>query len=574
MQFQEDLHLLAGKWHLGSVLSTVLFTTSLQAELSITPSSFLVPSSIARSPSPAASCHAAPFFQPTFLPMFFCSRQSNWLSPILVANCSVSTEFPVTSAPAHNGIPRVRLAKIEKKLTNTKKFTINSAIQYALRHNPEILDSIQQIRSVHGKLISTRAQLLPRLGATSACQDIPSSLASSVFSETSRVADGSTIKLPGTQGRADHLSWNARLAVQQLIFDGGRSLAGMRAAKHQEYMSFFTLCSTIDNIIAQVKTAFFRVILNRTLVAIQEQSVVLLEDQLENQKKRYQVGVVQRLSVLQAQSAVATATSALAKIQNDSRTAQDQLVRLLGINYTKRAEIPFHVVGNLEVRCHTISPEESVRTGLTRSPTLKAQREHVLAQAASFREALSKRYPKITLGVGYLVQTNASAYLRKIMGGWFCGLNGTWNFLDGSEIVQSKAQLEQSIIRYDSNVRSVVASIQRNVADLQQAQETIGSQQTNVAEATETLRLACEQFDSGIGTQLEVFDAKIKLLQSQAAVLQARFCYIQALAQYASILSINTQHIELEDLLTKKEQRRFEKLKVLDANPLTAYKAA
>src|SRR5437868_2010674 len=85
--FQEDLRLPVSKWHLGSVLSTVLFTASLQAELSITSQSFfLIPSSIAQSSFPVASCQATSFFPPTFLPMPFCSRRLNRLSLTSVAN--------------------------------------------------------------------------------------------------------------------------------------------------------------------------------------------------------------------------------------------------------------------------------------------------------------------------------------------------------------------------------------------------------------------------------------------------------------------------------------------------------
>ncbi|WP_158404307.1 TolC family protein [Candidatus Xiphinematobacter sp. Idaho Grape] len=547
------------------MLSTVLFTTSLQAELSITsPSFFLIPSSGAQSSFPVASYQATPFFPLTSLPVPFCSRRSNRMSLASVANFSASGVLFVTPLLASDSVPHVRPDRIKKLGINPKLLTLNDAMRYALRHNPEILNSIQQIRSVHGKLISTRAQLLPRLVATSAFQDVPSSI-TNAFNEIPPVTDSSPMKFPSGRGTVNHFFWKTQLAAQQLVFDGGGSLAGMRAVKHQENMSFFTLRSTIDSVIAQVKTAFFRVILDRALVAVQEQSVALLEDQLESQKKHYQVGTVPKLDVLQAQAAVASAASTLVRVQNNLCISQHQLVKLLGMNYTKHAEIPFRVVGDLEVRFCAVSSEEAVRIGLARSPILKAQRECILSQAASVREAISNRYPKITLGGGYLVQNNTRSHPRRATGGWFFGLNGTWNVFGGlnaysSEVIQSKALLEQSRIRYDNSARSVIASIQQSIADLRQAQEVIRSQQANVVQAAGTLRLAREQFDSGVGTQLEVFNAKIKLLQSQTAVLQARFGYIQALAQYEAMLSINTQYKETEALLTNKEQQHFEKL--------------
>ena len=77
----------------------------------------------------------------------------------------------------------------------------------------------------------------------------------------------------------------------------------------------------------------------------------------------------------------------------------------------------------------------------------------------------------------------------------------------------------------------------------------------------EALRLAQERLDAGAGTQLDVLNAQVSLLQSQTFVLQARYNYIAALAQYDQALSLDTQYQDsFADPLTPWQAKQFAKL--------------
>ena len=58
-----------------------------------------------------------------------------------------------------------------------------------------------------------------------------------------------------------------------------------------------------------------------------------------------------------------------------------------------------------------------------------------------------------------------------------------------------------------------------------------------------------------------MLNAQVSLLQSQTFVLQARYGYVQALAQYDQALSLDTQYKDtFDDPLTRKEAKKFTKL--------------
>ncbi len=533
--------------------------------LNTPPPGALAPSGTASSLSPSLRSHPFPSIPLNTPPpgTFAPGTLGNSASP----NFPSSLLPPVPTAPVPTAsIPRIRVAKTTELSPHAPKLTLDGAVQYALSHNPDVLSAVEQIRLTQGQYISVRAQLLPQLVATGSFGG-----QSPILANPPRPIH--KLDIPGvdstafTTGSANNYLWDIRIGVQQLVFDGGGALSATRAAHYVADKSYFALRSTIDNVIANVKIAFFQVILNRSLIVVQEQSVALLENQLEDQESRYQAGTVPKFNVLQAQVAVANAVPPLITARNNLRVSQYQLVKLLGMNYTgDPTQVPFNVIGDLTINFRKIIPEEAVRTGLTRNPSLKAQRQSILAQAANITASLSGFYPRITFGGGFLAQNNFNySNIGNTVEGWFFGLNGSWNIFDGlntyGQVVQAKAQLSQAKISYDNTVRTVILNIQQDISYLQQAQETIESQQASVIQATEALRLARERLDAGAGTQLDILNAQVALLQAQTTVLQAKFSYIQALAQYDAALSLSTRYVEtFQDPLENKEKWRFAKL--------------
>lgn len=439
-----------------------------------------------------------------------------------------------------------------------KKMNLEEVVDFALRNNPDVLRAIEQIRLTSGQLISVRSQILPQITATSSYQFLDQSLA----------GPGANPLAPPPQNRF----WNFQFGLSQLLFDSGAAVSGIISARNVEISSYFQLRKVIDDTIAAVKINFYQIILNRALIVAQEQSVALLESQLQDQINRYEAGTVPRFNVLQAEVALANAIPPLIQARNNLRISQFQLVRLIGLDYDQSnpALPPFDVVGDLNANFRKINTDESIRTALIRSPELKAQRQDILAQAANVNVQLAGYGPKISATAGYEWQNDPSFRdLTQTLEGWFFGFQGSWNLFDGfltaGNVKQAKARLMQSKILYDNTVRSVILTVQEAISNLQQARETIDSQQASVAQATEALRLSRERLDAGAGTQLDVLNAQVSLLQAQTTLLQAKFSYIQALAQYDAALSLDTQWEEaFDDPLAAPEKRRFIKINAPD----------
>lgn len=491
---------------------------------------------------------------------------------------------------------RMVMADFEKSLTtliakqrNPKvaDLTLNEAVQISLKQNPTILNAIQQIRLTRGQLIEVVAQAVPQIAISSGYQNQADSLqpprgGSSRIEIPNPSGGKPTILTIGGGSASQNQSWNIQFTASQLIFDGGATIAGIKAGSATYNSAFFSLRSTVDNIVSQVITQFYQVVLNRALIVAQQQNVALLQQQVQDQQNRYEAGTVPRFNVLQAEVQLANARPPLIQAENNYRVSLYQLVQLLGMDYPKGhpSEVPFNVVGALGYSPRRIDTDESIRVAIARNPSLKAQRQTILASASNVSAQIAGWFPTVNAQVGYEVQNNsASSNIGDTLEGMFFGATGSWNVWDGGatygRVSQAKAQLMQSKNSYDNSIRQVVLDVQTAISNLDQAKQTIDATTASVVQATEALRLARERLDAGAGTQLDVLNAQTQLLAAQTNVLQARYDYIAGMAQYDFALSLDTQYVEtFEDplvrplnpqALNKTERATFQKVTKPDA---------
>ena len=107
---------------------------------------------------------------------------------------------------------------------------------------------------------------------------------------------------------------------------------------------------------------------------------------------------------------------------------------------------------------------------------------------------------------------------------------------------QARSILEQSKITLDDDVRQVELEVQQAFSNLQQGRELIQSQEKNVEQATEALRLASARLGAGAGTQLEVLDARVQLTTAQSTQFQALYTYNTAVAEFDRVTATEVQY--------------------------------
>jgi outer membrane protein len=115
-------------------------------------------------------------------------------------------------------------------------------------------------------------------------------------------------------GTKDNYQWN--LEARQPLFAGGGLLAQYQVAKIAEDIARVEEGAVIQQIVLEVKIAYFQILQARRLQETAKQSVEMLSAHLETARYFYQVGLSAKTDVLQAEVELANAKQAFQRAQN------------------------------------------------------------------------------------------------------------------------------------------------------------------------------------------------------------------------------------------------------------------
>jgi outer membrane protein TolC len=462
-------------------------------------------------------------------------------------------------------------------------FTLDQAILQALQRNPTLLNAEQEIKRTKGVIIQVRAQALPQINVNANFDwTDPNLVNARTVSTTAGVpigttptgtgASGSLVESPQSQvGDArsfaaaaaapsatpvrntelSDISYSISVIGTQLIFNG-TTYNQIRGTFFQRDSAYFSFRNILDQLLATVKTQFYQVVVNQELIKVQEQSVHLLESQLKDQQNRFEAGTVPRFNVLQAEVALYNQIPQLITAQNNYRISKITLAKTLGLDFQpgRGENPPLDVAGEMPYNPRTISLVDAIELGKQRRAFLKQARANVLNQLQQVRTAAGQYLPTFTAsGGGEWVSSPTSSSWHDISKGWVAGVQGSMPIWDSGaiagQVIQQRALLSEAKITYDDDVRQVELEVQTAYSNLQQNRELIVSQEKNVEQAEEALRLAKARLDAGAGVQLDVLNAQVQLLTAQSTRLQALFGYNSSLAEFDRATGAQSSYQEM-----------------------------
>jgi outer membrane protein TolC len=466
----------------------------------------------------------------------------------LFAGSDTSTEVIRTSS----GVPR---------------FTLNDAILTALQRNTDIRRAREEIERTKGLYIEMRAAALPQIASTGTFSDVdphinvnhggPTNAAIATPTPGSTpIGSNSFSTFSGVER-----SYNVRIQATQVIFAGGRIISQIRAADFSRDSSYYAFRNIIDQTISTVRQQFYQILLNRALIGVQQESIQLLQSQLQDQQNRFEAGTVPRFNVLQAQVALSNQYPNLIAAQNNYRISQLQLAKTLGLDFDpNRGDAPpLEALGELQFHPRRMPLAQAIELAKERRPFLKQQKANMLADAEQVRVARAGYFPQINATGGAEVRSSAfSDNPRDVSSGYIFGATGSWAIWDWGAtygaVKQATAILHEAQITYDDAGRQVELEVQQSDSNLKQSAELVKATEQSVGQAEEALRLASARLSAGAGTQLEVLNSRVEVTLAQSNRLQALYNYSTALAEFDRVTATEvTYSNELDEVNTRRK---------------------
>ncbi len=416
----------------------------------------------------------------------------------------------------------------------SRPLSLAESLNIALQQNPTILKAKNELEAQYGVVVQTRAVALPQLQATGQYK----------YTE-SRALDS----IPGTA--TPNQNWTAGLQIVQSIYQGGKLVAAIKAAKVTKQQAIAQYQTMLADTLLVVRLAYYDILLAAQQITVNQASVNLLQKELDDQQHRYDAGTVPHFNVLRAKVALANARPPLIQSQNNYRIAKNNLANLLGYDLPRDIwdNIPLNLTDTLDSAPYPINLPDSLQQALERRPELVALRKTEELQNLNITDASSGYKPNLQLFAGYnwfnqqFSGSGTAPGLNNYLDGWNAGAQVSWNIFDGllthGKVVQAKALYQKSKTSVDEKARQIELEVRTTYSDFIGAQEVLESQKTVQAEAEESLREAYARASAGTGTQLDVLDAETSLTTARSTQVQALHDYDAARARFERAIGMD-----------------------------------
>jgi outer membrane protein TolC len=338
-------------------------------------------------------------------------------------------------------------------------------------------------------------------------------------------------------------SYNFGFEATQVLFNAA-VFTGVGTAKIYQDATRHMYRDSYNRTVTDVKKAFQGVLLAREVLGLMNASMKNAEDNLRNVEIMQKQGIVSDYDFIRAQVQVDNLRPRVIETERNVLLATNGLKLLLSLPPSEEIDVQ----GRLE-----FSPVEDVM--ITRAEELVVEKNaalRALEDQTRVNDKIATIYrseslPTLAAYGSYSWQAQNDA-LGKISTNDFIatsqvGLSLSINLFNGlqtnSRVGQAEVDYRRSIEQFTAARDGMITNAQNIRYRLDEAKRRIESQSRTVEQAEKGYKIAVTRYQTGSGTQLEVNDADLALLQARVNRVQAVYDYTVAAADLEQLLSVH-----------------------------------
>ena len=416
--------------------------------------------------------------------------------------------------------------------------TLEKSIDLALTQNPSYLASQERVDAAQSRVRQAAAQFFPSLDAIG-----QTSLDRKAFSIEfpSLIPGGRPQRV--TIDFAKNYQFSFNLSVP--LYTGGRLTAGYKQARYGLLASEESVRQTNQETVFSVKRAFFNYLVAKELVKVTEESLSLAEKTLGTVRNMYEVGISSRLDLLRAEVRTSNQKPPLIQARNSVKIAEAGLKTVLGLDISQ----PVEIVGELTYRPVEPDPEASLSSALANRPELSLVNYQKMIAEEMRKIALAEALPTVAVAGNYNYWGD---YLKFNSVSWenYYSFNLILNipifkgFRVPAQVAEAKAAVREIEQTRKGITDAVKFEVESSLLNLNQARESLLSQEKNIEQALEGVRVSDLNYSEGLATILDVAAAQIALSEARINRLRAVYDYEIALAMLDKATGTNWKSAE------------------------------
>lgn len=400
-----------------------------------------------------------------------------------------------------------------------RSITLEQAVKIAVVRSPVFAAQMAQYRAVRAKYFSAKGALFPNVSVVASGKR-----SYGVGGFGSSGGSGGT-PLPNAQFST--LGFNAQLS--QLVFDGGRAIAGIRSAKEGNLSGYDTLTRQLQTLAYNVATAYYAALQSERTTELDAQIVKQYVSQERLVRAQIQIGAAAPSDLAQTKFQTEQKRVALIQAQGAQIAAESTFATTLGL----AADSPLRPFDDTPINPSASllrSPLVDYARALKRAELLRPDYLAALHSVESSKEGL--RYSKLarspllaaSAGDGFnSTQPNGSALKRSDS----LGLNLTLPIFDQGltnyNVALAASALDQSVAGLDSMRLSVESQVRSAIAGYVSAQGAVAQAQAELASAQTAFDASQARYKIGAATLLDLLTQQTNLSTAKTDVLTTQY---------------------------------------------------
>ncbi len=313
---------------------------------------------------------------------------------------------------------------------------------------------------------------------------------------------------------------DAGLQISQNLFNGGRTMNGVRQADLQVLGARETMRNTEQNVLFDAATYYMNVLRDTAILSLTRNNVTVLQEQLRQTNDRFKVGEVTRTDVAQAEASLALGQAQAVQAESNLKTSIANYRRVIGVE-PKRLE-----PAKPPERFLPKTLNEAIDISQAEHPSIQAALHGVDAAALGVNIAEAGLYPTANLTGSALFSNDPKGLPRSRNTNYTITGNITMPLYDGgvtfASTRQAKEVLGQTRLQADLQRDLVRANAVSSWAQFTNSIAVIQSVQAQVTANEVALNGVREEAKVGQRTTLDVLNAQQTLLTSRVNLVTAQ----------------------------------------------------
>lgn len=421
-----------------------------------------------------------------------------------------------------------QLAQSQEKLT----LTLQDSIQLALSQNPYHLASEEKVEGAKHKLREAASSFFPSLNAQG------------VHTLNEKLFELEMPSfIPGQPPRRVTIDFTKdyqfSLSFSLPIFTSGRLTSNFKQAKYSLLSTEEAVRQSEHITVFNTKKAFYGILLAKKFVKVAEEAVEVAEKHYQRVKSLYEVGMASKFDLLRSEVQVANLKPQLIRARNNLKVAELGLKTILGLDLAQ----PIEIKGELSYQPIEPDLEACLAKALRNRPELHQLQYQKQMAGEMVKLARASNLPSLAVAGTYNFWADKFNFKEKNWQSYYTVnlvltlplFNG---FATSARIAQSKAAIRELELTRKGLEENIRFEVRQAVLNLKEAKESLLSQEKNVEQAQESLRIAELNYSEGLATTLDVSSAQAALSQAKINYSQALYDYVISLAQLDKAMGV------------------------------------